>query len=134
MEKDFVSFELAVKLKDKGFNKPCVAYYLPNSSELYYNSHSFRGCTVEDCLCSNNTQPIGYVCATFIDAPTISQVLKWLREEKKIYVLIEVEYEDWFEYKIVQTIEGIRGTNTRVYETYDEAILAGIEYVIDNLL
>ncbi len=66
-------------------------------------------------------------------APTISQVLEWLRE-KKIYVSVEVEREDWFEYKIVQTIKNTRKTSTRVYETYPEAILAGIEYVLDNLI
>jgi hypothetical protein len=47
---------------------------------------------------------------------------------------VEVEREDWFEYKIVQTIKNTRTTGTRVYETYPEAILAGIAYVIDNNL
>lgn len=64
----------------------------------------------------------------------IYDVLEWLRKEKKIYVSVEVEREDWFEYKIVQTIKNTRRTGTRVYETYDGAILAGIEYVIDNLI
>ena len=62
------------------------------------------------------------------------EIAKWLREEKKIYVIVDVEHKDWFEYKIIQTIKNIRCTGTKVYETYDNAILAGIEYVIDNLI
>lgn len=112
---DFVTFEIAKKLKEKGFNEYSDRSYtkigLFNYTETYKESKEF-----------------------YCYAPTISQVLKWLRKEKKIYVLIEVEYEDWFEYKIVQTIKGIRGSNTRVYETFEEAVLAGIEYVLDNLI
>ena len=135
MNEDFVCFEIAKKLKDKGFNKPCVAYYIPDCSKLYFNAAILlKKSTVEDCLFSNNTTPIGYVCSTFIDAPIIPQVLKWLREEKKIYVTVNVEREDWFEYKIVQLIKNTRCTGNHVYETYDDAILAGIEYVIDNLI
>lgn len=117
---DFVSFEIAKKLKEKGFNNECHAYYEP-----------IKHCLNISRVFKTNTLAENYNCIT---APTISQVLKWLREEKKIYVLIEVEYEDWFEYKIVQTIKGIRGSSTRVYETFEEAVLAGIEYVLDNLI
>lgn len=127
MEEDFVSFEIAKKLKEKGFRKPCVATY-DKDGMLGYNyvqPTSIRAVGFDECLVYDND------C---VMAPTISQVLKWLREEKKIYVLIEVEYEDWFEYKIVQTIKGIRGSNTRVYETFEEAVLAGIEYVLDKLI
>lgn len=118
---DFVTYEIAKKLKEKGYpmeeiptggidnrNFP-ILYDLPKEHPNW-----------QDCK------------AWWV--PTISQVLKWLREEKKIYVLIEVEYEDWFEYKIVQTIKGIRRSSTRVYETYEQAALAGIEYVLDNLI
>lgn len=104
---DFVPYELAVKLNEVGFNYDTKEVYEINISlERYFE----------------------------IPKPTIPQVLKWLREEKKIYISVEVEREDWFEYKIVQTIKNTRTTGTRVYETYLEAILAGIAYVIDNNL
>lgn len=68
MNKDFVPFELAKKLKDKGFNKPCVAYYIPDCSKLYFNTAILlKKSTVENCLHSNNTTPIGYICSTFIE-------------------------------------------------------------------
>lgn len=130
---DFVTFGIAKKLKEKGFDELCLAYYT-NDDTLYYNYSHKPGACYKDCYLSHNLMPKDSVSGKFADAPTTLQVLKWLREEKKIYVLIEVEYEDWFEYKIVQTIKGIRRSSTRVYETFEEAVLAGIEYVLNNLI
>ena len=134
MNEDFVTFETAKKLKEKGFSceMPFAMYNEIAAFHLLTTSAPYNVCDS------------GYKCREYYDyedfdeydyiAPTISQVLKWLREEKKIYVSVEVEREDWFEYKIVQTIKNTRRTSTRVCETYIEAILAGIEYVLDNLI
>ena len=121
---EIVPFEIAKKLNEKGFPQHITdeAYIVDNYGE--------DECDIGDRL------PIPLIPDYMDDvaAPTISQVMKWLREKKKIYISVEVEREDWFEYKIVQTIRNTRSTGTRVYETYDDAILAGIEYVIDNLI
>lgn len=150
---DFVPYDLAVKLRDKGFNCNClfafndeqiinpnvVEKYGALSDDGYYELTKNGGGELDwDYVYIYETKLMLkrniILKRNFIDAPTISQVLKWLREEKKIYVSVEVEREDWFEYKIVQTIKNIRTTGTSVYETYPEAILAGIAYVIDNNL
>jgi hypothetical protein len=110
---DFVTYEIAKKLKEKGFREKCFATYL--------NIQDFGKCY--NCYKDSN-----------LDAPTIPQVLKWLREEKKIYISVEVEHEDWFEYKIVQLIKNTRCTSSHVYETYNDAMLAGIKYILDNNL
>lgn len=59
--KDFVTYELAVKLKEKGFREKCVWHYYDDTKDKYQSSspqcYSYGG----------NTS----------DAPTISQVLKW---------------------------------------------------------
>jgi hypothetical protein len=131
---DFIPFELAKKLQEKGFKEKCLLHY-ESTGGFYSNSidtydRPNQELDYSDFLkCFNEGNSIG-----LIDAPTISQVLKWLRDEKKIYVSVEVEREDWFEYKIVQTIKNTRRTGTKVHETYSKAILAGIEYVIDNNL
>lgn len=75
MYEDFVSYELAVKLKEKGFNRPCCGYYHVGKGD-----DSFEACISSDFLNSLNEYRVG--------APTISQVLKWLREEKKIHICI----------------------------------------------
>lgn len=123
---EFVTFELAKKLKEKGYpqvKKNSLAMY--NEDGDWYSlaknldefEYSFEDFDEHD-----------YIC------PTISQVLKWLRKEMSIYLSIDAEHEDWFEYKIVQMSKNIRGNSTHVYETYDDAMLAGIEYVLDNLM
>lgn len=33
---DFVTYELAVKLKNKGFNRQCLVYYTKKDSNFYH--------------------------------------------------------------------------------------------------
>ena len=76
MNEDFTPFELAVKLKEKGFDIPFYFYYRTDDKLIHH---------------AMVTKPLVY-CDKIDDevvcAPTISQVLKWLREEKKIYIEI----------------------------------------------
>ena len=96
MNEDFVTYELAVKLKEKGFDEECLAYYTSEYT-LYTNKVvlcddkylEVAEIDYEECLRSYNTQK-DRLLRTIVDAPTISQVLKWLREEKKIYIVIAV--------------------------------------------
>jgi hypothetical protein len=79
MNEDFVTYELAVKLKEKGFDEPCYGYYHCNGGN---DSFELCGNGDRDFLNSKNQYRVA--------APTISQALKWLREEKKIYIVIAV--------------------------------------------
>jgi hypothetical protein len=68
--------------------------------------------------------------------------LKWLREEKKIYVLININFDmTWF--WDILGIRDILGINTEpdcfgesdgTYQSYKLAALAGIKYCLDNLI
>lgn len=137
MKEDFVSYDIAVKLKEKGFKEKCYAYYFPKGSELIFNHNPFRGGIIEDCLYSNNSLPNECMASDFIDAPTISQVLKWLREEKKIHVATGVTPKSLWRYVIMFCDNrGLKEPTITVmnYSSYSSAISAGIEYVIDNLI
>lgn len=104
MDEDFVPFELAKKLKEKGF---------------IYNKNNLL-----DRLCMENQ----------INHPPISQVLKWLREEKGIHICISLgAYSDW-EYEVGK-IDGSEFCDAGGgYYSYEQAALVGIEYVLDNLI
>ena len=127
---EFVTFEIAKKLKESGFNEPCYMYY-----HIYDNSEDSIAsleCTGgdSDFVNSYNT----FRCA----APTISQVLKWLRNEKEIYCLphFDQSVDMWFGYvtrpkTCCVFVEYISGS---IYNTYEDAALDGIEYVLDNLI
>lgn len=86
---EFVSFEIAKKLKEKGFPQVkkntlamydedgCIYHLCPtlDINSFYY---AFDDFDEHDCVC-----------------PTISQVLKWLREEeKKVEIVVSFDYED----------------------------------------
>lgn len=129
---DFVSFEIAKKLKEKGFSLEKTEIYGKFDSDgLFHSQLYFNYFETMDC--------------DEIIAPTISQVLKWLRKEKKISVEVGIhcllkwmctiygfndELVDFTQY----SNNGIDDTVFILYETYEQAALAGIEYTIDNLM
>lgn len=81
MKEDYVSYELAKKLKACGFDEPCDHYYCAFDNETdvwFWSKHPAQ---------SQNgfTNPDGKVIA---DAPTLLHAQKWLRDKKKIDVLV----------------------------------------------
>lgn len=91
MNEYFVPFELAVKLKEKGFKEKCIAYYWEKINEhtpsfVVEDNMPEDGLNILDLLSNHNQAE----WSPFIDVPTISQVLKWLRDEKKIFIVIAV--------------------------------------------
>ena len=135
---------IAELLKDcpKGMALDCTIYEdvtfeeVRSDDTLYYNYSHKAGASYTDCYLSHNLMPKDSVSGKFVDAPTISQVLKWLREEKKIYLelVIEVDAEYMCDiYKFdVKPIECIGSTD--YFKTYELAALAGIKYTLDNLI
>ena len=139
---EFVTFEIAKKLKEKGFKEKCFAYCQPRSAELIFNYAPYRGGVVEDCMYSYNSLDARCIGSEFIDVPTISQALQWLREERKIYVSISFDLfngnsELWWTYAIEDMKDGSFIVDIDAFTksgSYEEAALAGIEYVLDNLI
>ena len=130
---EFVTFDIAKKLKEKGFKEQCLAYYTKDSV-FYYNTS--YGSDVEDAFKSFNSRP-NHICGKRIDAPIISQVLKWLRETKNIEVVASFSYRDrvWgYQVGDMTLLEDSILSYDYSFPTYEEATLAGIEYVINNLI
>ena len=151
----FVSKELAIKLKEKGFDKPCFGYYYIETptgfvdGELVLNRYSCRGGTYKETLERHiDFQPkegfVGYINSNVVDTPTIDQVLEWLREEKNIIVTVGTFTNvsmSRFVIKIIQIVNKdsltehfLKGCIEKFYVNYDDAILAGIEYVVEHLI
>jgi hypothetical protein len=140
---EFVTYEIAKKLKEKGFREDCLAYYTTEYT-LYNNVITLTDdkylCVsdidYEEFLVSHNS--IKYTNGNYVDAPTISQVLKWLRNEKEIYCLPHFDQgiDMWFNYvarpkTCCVFVEHISGS---IYNTYEDAAISGIEYILDNLI
>ena len=137
---DFVNFGLAQKLKEKGFREECL-YHYPCSGGDYAYANCCPGDDVNtDYLyqCNNKDSD------RLIDAPTISQVLNWIREEKKIHICIDIYDDGWFfdiasYYKEDTGVYEIKlpyksSKVTPDYDSFEQAALAGIEYSLDNLI
>lgn len=144
MNEEFVTFEIAKKLKEKGVKEVCLCHYIGN--DIVYNIESPIS-NYQMWFCHNKQDNILH--RDNIDAPTISQVLKWLREEYTLLLspCVTADYDD--DFRCYNTFWSFIVVNTessdtiyrdydRVveqrYNTYEEAALAGIEYVLDNLI
>lgn len=123
---DFVTFEIAKKLREKGFNWICSHYYRTKCKDLFM---------VFPCEDWSNTEER-------INAPTISQVMKWLREEKLILIglspMQEYDGDEMIEWcsSIYKADKqgGMSWIEEFYYQSYEQAALAGIEYALDNLI
>lgn len=135
MNEDFVPYELAVKLKEKGF--PQRPDYFNYSSYYDWDGlrkiHSLSNASVW--FDPNISRDNIYF------APTISQVLKWLREKKKIHIIVEISDSGWY-YTYYPNIRWKDGKlkndkyfmSFKHHSSYELAALAGIEYYLDNLI
>jgi hypothetical protein len=109
MTKEFVPFELAVKLKQIGFDEPCLGFY----SEF-----------------SNNKVAYG-LADGFNKAPTFSQAFRWFREKYQIDSWIYPNLNGLYSVSIVRKCVGI-GRITE-YPIYEEAELACLDRLIEIL-
>lgn len=160
MDENFVTSKIAHKLKEKGFNQKCLAYYdVEDNVGLLYNTQYIDEaipCQYTDLLQCHNTgeaEPQIDDSGFCVDAPTISQVLKWLRKEKKIHIepciLADgdtdvdgkiITYYTYWSFRITSIESGdmiyseYEHTNDRRFNSFEEAALSGIEYTLDNLI
>ena len=126
---EFITFEIAKKLKDLGYNTPFFFFYRIDDQLIHHAMVS---------------KPLVYgenVDNEVVLAPTISQVLKWLREEKELHIEIRM-YHNCYLWEIYNTkiydvdllYQKSEKYSTTEHETYEEAALAGINYVLDYLI
>ena len=117
---DFAPYELAVKLKKKGFNWR-IGYAYGNKGEYMYTVTEYD--------------------VDYIPAPTISQVLKWLRKEKNVFIEISITTSGYYS-TVYSNIDLTLVNKTTYYqeyvgatnEDYNNCVLEAIEYVLDNLI
>ena len=142
--KDFVSFEMAMKLKEKGFTEPCVyAYCKKGGWNKYRRIHEpityilrTDGNPFGTYYAGNNwnkeyeTNKNKIQCS----APTIDEVLKWLRVNKDIMVfpVYSTNTSKW--YCTIVIADSLETYKLSLSDSFEDAALAGINYVLDNLI
>ena len=84
MNKEFVSYELAVKLKELGFDEPCLGFYDgKGDTTLYFNNLRNGSGDFEP---FNNNKRL-----TWFGAPLYQQAFRWFREKYDLHVQIRKE-------------------------------------------
>lgn len=120
MAKDLVTYQICKKLKEKGY--PLLKVIVQDSNPFIYDLPP--------------EHPDWQNCDAYY-IPTIYQVLKWLREKKNLHIQIEPAYFSkiklWKIY-IVDINDYEKYSIGKEYISYEEAVLSGIEYVLDNNL
>lgn len=125
-QEDYVSFEVAQILKEKGYNWPCLATY----RMIYENEFSLDVADKETDLdsCSKNIVT-GFIYQYL--APTLYEAQKWLREKCNLYVEISYMYENYYIYDILtiptHDLIGLKDRKNNKYSTYEEALNEGIK-------
>jgi hypothetical protein len=116
MNNEFVSYEIALKLKELGFDEPCLTYYY----ELTSNLRTHLGVDINNAWTYSGNKKLGFTLA-----PLYQQVFRWFRNKYGIDFNINTIYSRYNE----NTSKKYSGfidnktvfTNVGFYDTYEEA-------------
>lgn len=128
---DFVSYELAKKLKACGFDEPCNFYY--TKEDAPDGAVWFTG-DPRDPQDYNHLQDDCPFAKPICSAPHIYHAQKWLREKKEIFVEVTSEaLHDW-DFFVMELDEDanigvVRGSE--IYPSYESALSAGISAALE---
>jgi hypothetical protein len=121
MTKEFVPYELAVKLKQLGFDEPCISHYTAYgkfsndySAPRKYNSEFELG--------------------SYISAPLFQQSFRWFRDEHFLEGITQrAEAWRWYKFWVYELLEGEKTmiSDGIGFNTYEEAELACLDKLID---
>ena len=139
--KDYCDYDTCVALKELGYKVPTSAYYMPHHKDLIWVSNPFRGGYVIDCFYSHNSLPKNVMTANFIDAPTLWEAQKWLREEKYIDLAVysgkgKDNDRIWVcNFVMEKTVYQLthEGIVVKTFSSYEEALSEGIKETVEIL-
>lgn len=128
IKEDYVSFEIAKLLKERGFDEICMTAY-----ETITNKHEVEECSI------SSWGKLGQV-----KRPTLQMTMKWLREVHHYY--IQVMLDSWAcgghlgYYVVIQKTDSnfemmLQDKVDKVfYETPEEAAEDAIKYILEDLI
>lgn len=129
---DYVSFELAKLLKEKGFDESCDRYA---ANKRIYDNYEWTSCNIT---------------GHDIGIPTLYMALKWLRDVHHIYpdIAVEVVVKNPLTEKtpnntvVYFSIKGIYNASTNkwdnscisFFKTYEQAAETAVKYTLEHLI
>ena len=124
MEKEFVPYELALRMKALGFDEPCFGYYDGNHNlQFMYNGYPEK--FSKKMMGVSDSVWVGW-----ISAPTFSQAFRWFRE--KYDMAHQVTYAGAKGRYNAFTDDWVYDSNGELKEfSYEEAELACLDKLIE---
>ena len=129
---DFVSFEIAKLLKEKGFDELCAWQYYTYWED--YKLKNYEHPILNENMLSNSQ----VIDKDNVTAPTQQMAMKWLREEHNIAINIgwgEI-FEDKFQWWciILNYKDGSILRESEYYAMYEEACEETVKYCLKHLI
>jgi len=124
MEKEFVPYELAVKLKELGFDEPCMAYYVETEFTATSDAKLFLINRNDTIIHNNSTYLSNDIYEGVISAPTWQSAFRWFIE--KYGLLLQYDCGKVPHFTIIQNLMLEDGLMT-----YEEAELSCLEKLIE---
>ena len=116
MQKEFVEYSLALRLKALGFDEPCFGLY-DDIDKVFSQIHSMASVHGEE-----------YSRLKITKAPLYQQTFKWFREEYELGHMINGIGHESF----IMNIAGVLHIfNAFEFNTYEEAELACLEKLLE---
>ena len=116
-QEDYVSFNVAKLLKEKGYNEPCKQFYCKAYDDTWN--------------CDNDCLRFRLVTYSELEdgdilIPSLYDAQKWLREKHGIIVDIDTDYYDGFLFTY-QAWSFDKVSEKQSFDTYEEALNEGIK-------
>jgi len=122
---DYISFEIAKLLKEKGFDEPFYFFYRTDDRMIHHVVKAKP-------LIYDNT-----IDDEVISAPTLQLVMKWLREVHDTFITIDrsiIANGYVYSHEIYNGGIAKYAQYGRTYSTYEEACEVAIKYCLENLI
>ena len=133
MNKEFISYEQALALKELGFDEPCLAFWDGKNTDAFYFNN------IRDA--SGDYVPFQkHDRLKWFGAPLYQQAFRWFREKYGICSWIERLYTDdhvlYYRYTCEKSIQSPPNYNKtwvtlKEYNTYEEAELECLKKLIE---
>ena len=132
MKEDYVSFEVAKLLKEKGFKGQYHMYYIEDGVYKCDDLHDIKDY-------AKSIAQFEYLHRTKVIAPTLQMAMKWLREKGIECVVIPIWNTIGKQYRsyVLSDLGDKYKDNYDSYSdniSYEEAAEAAIKYSLENLI
>ena len=124
MKEDYVSFEIAKLLKEKGFDENTPVNYFVGDDKP-------RGCIVGEMIYHKRAKEDTHLIA----CPTLQMAMKWLREVHHFFIQVELYSKyDNYSFELFQNTHRLIQEKIIVENSPEEAAEAAIKYCLENLI